>query len=224
MRLPFSREAFFDVLAAYNGALWPAVIVLWGLSVLAAVLLWRGRTLDRWISGLLAVHWAWSAIAYHLVFFTRINPAAWLFAAMFLLEAVLFFWWGVVRGGLSYRMSGTTWASVGWLLVVYALCYPAINVAEHGNVLSIPTFGLPCPTTIFTAGLLLGAPRSKRLAVVPVIWSVIGGSASFLFGVSADYALPVAGALLVVFTLHRRQVSSPPVVPKGRPRLAGHAS
>jgi len=26
---------------------------------------------------------------------------------------------------------------------------------EHGSVLKIPTFGLPCPTTIFTAGLFL---------------------------------------------------------------------
>jgi len=29
MRLPFSREAFFDVFAAYNSALWPAVVAPW---------------------------------------------------------------------------------------------------------------------------------------------------------------------------------------------------
>jgi hypothetical protein len=26
MRLPFTREEFFDLLAAYNSALWPAVV------------------------------------------------------------------------------------------------------------------------------------------------------------------------------------------------------
>jgi hypothetical protein len=36
-------------------------------------------------------------VAYHVAFFTRINPAAWLLAALFLVQAVLFFRVGVVR-------------------------------------------------------------------------------------------------------------------------------
>ena len=203
MRLPFSREEFFDLFAAYNGALWPAVITLWVVSVLAGVwVVSSRRSHDRWISGLLAVHWAWSAVAYHIAFFTRINPAAWLFAAIFLVQAGLFFWSGVIRGHLTFTSARTVWTPIGWLLVVYALLYPAINALEHGSILKIPTFGLPCPTTIFTAGLLLlAAPRSGTLAIVPIIWSVVGGSAAFLLGVSADYALPVAGAALAVFEL-----------------------
>jgi hypothetical protein len=35
---------------------------------------------------------AWSAVAYHIMFFTRINPAAWLFAAIFLLQAAQLRW------------------------------------------------------------------------------------------------------------------------------------
>ena len=65
------------------------------------------RSHARRISGLLAVHWAWSAVAYHVVFFTRVNPAAWLFAAIFLLQAALFFWSGVIRGHLSFMPSRT---------------------------------------------------------------------------------------------------------------------
>ncbi|HSJ42599.1 MAG TPA: DUF6064 family protein, partial [Xanthobacteraceae bacterium] len=78
MQLPFSPAEFFDLLAAYNTSLWPAVVTLWIGSALAAASLASSRLPhDRWISGLLAVHWAWSAVAYHLAFFTRINPAAW---------------------------------------------------------------------------------------------------------------------------------------------------
>lgn len=66
--------------------------------------------------------------------------------------------------------------------------------------------GVPCPTTIFPAGLLLLAtPRNKALAIVPMIWSLIGGSAAFLLGVTSDYALLVAGALLIGFVFQEER-------------------
>jgi len=103
MQLPFTNEQFFDLFAAYNGALWPAALALWMTSaLLSALLLTQRRGVDRWLSALLVAHWAWSALAYHGAFFTRINPAAWLFAALFLLQAALFFWAGVVQGRLSF--------------------------------------------------------------------------------------------------------------------------
>ena len=207
MRLPFTREEFFDLLAAYNGALWPAAVALWVASVLACVwLLSSRRSHGRWISAVLAVLWAWSALAYHVTFFTRINPAAWLFAAMFVVQAALLFWLGVIRDQLLFTSRRTTWSPIAWILVGYALFYPAINAVQHASVVRIPTFGLPCPTTILTGGLLLLAwPRLRILAIVPVIWSVIGGSAAFLLGVSADYALPVTGVALALFALQKSE-------------------
>ena len=200
VRLPFTRDAFFDLFAAYNRALWPAVAALWAVSVLASAWFLRSRRPnDRWMSGLLAVQWIWSAV-YHFAFFTRINPAAWLFGAIFIMQAALLLWLGVIRSRLRFASSRTAWNRIGWFLVAYALLYPAINIFEHGGLLTVPTFGLPCPTTIFTAGfLLLAAERSRALAIIPIIWSVVGGSAAFLLGVSADYALPVAGAALALF-------------------------
>jgi Family of unknown function (DUF6064) len=112
--LPFTREAFFDLLAAYNTSLWPAVVALWVASALACAWLVSSSrpSHDRWIGGLLALHWAWSAIAYHVTFFTRTNPAAWFFAVLFLVEAALFVWSGLIKGDLSFRSSGTTWTLV----------------------------------------------------------------------------------------------------------------
>ena len=153
---------------------------------------------------MLAAHWVWSAVAYHVAFFTRINPAAWVFAALFLVQAALLFWSGVVRGRLSFAPRRNAWAPVAWVLVAYSLAYPAINAVQHLSVSRIPTFGVPCPTTIFTAGMLmLATPRSWRLSIVPVMWSVIGGSAAFLLGVYADYALPLAGIALAIFSTQR---------------------
>jgi hypothetical protein len=214
MRLPFSQEAFFDVFAAYNTALWPAVIALWIVSALTAARLFGSRRAhDRWVRGLLALLWAWAALAYHAAFFTRINPAAWAFAGMSLLQAVLLFWMGVAGGRLSFTARHTAWTAFGWALIAYALLYPAINAIEHGTVVRIPTFGVPCPTAILTAGfLLLTTARSWAVAVVPIAWAAIGGSAAFVLGVGADYLLPAAGIALAAFELrHARAVHRPPL-------------
>jgi Family of unknown function (DUF6064) len=74
MQLPFTKDQFFKLFAAYNQALWPALIALWIASIVVSVLLLTPRRPpDRWISALLATHWAWSALAYYAGFFTSIN-------------------------------------------------------------------------------------------------------------------------------------------------------
>ena len=205
MPLPFTKEQFFDLFAAYNEALWPAAAALWIASAaICALRLSTARPGDRWISALLAGHWAWSALAYHAAYFTRINPAAWLFAALFLGQAVLFVRVGVMQRRVSFAPWSNAWAPLAWSLIAYALLYPAINAIEYLELSRIPTFGVPCPTTIFTAGvLMLATRRSWRLAAVPVIWSAIGGSAAFLLRVHADLALPVAGVALAIFSARR---------------------
>jgi hypothetical protein len=215
MQLPFTRDQFFDLFAAYNEALWPAAVALWIASaVIVALRLSARRPQDRWISALLFGHWAWSALAYHVAFFTRINPAAWLFAALFLGEAVLFFHVGLIQRRLSFAPWGTAWAPLAWGLIAYSLAYPAINAIDHLSLIRIPTFGLPCPTTIFTAGvLMLATPRSWSLSTVPVIWSAIGGSAALLLGVHADVALPIAGMALAMFSVRN---TTPERVRSGR--------
>jgi uncharacterized protein DUF6064 len=201
MQLPFTKEQFLDLFAAYNATLWPALVALWVASVVVGVrLLTSRRPVDREINALLAAHWAWSALAYHAAFFTAINPAAWIFATLFLVQAALFFWGGIVQRRLSYAACRNAWAPIAWALVAYSLAYPGINAVQHLTVWRIPTFGVPCPTTVFTTGLLmLGAPRSWTLSIVPVIWSLIGGSAAPVLGVRADYALPIAGLALAIF-------------------------
>jgi hypothetical protein len=205
MQLPFTRDQFFDLFVAYNDALWPAVVALWiGSTVIVARRLSAPRQHDRWVSAFLAGHWAWSALAYHVAFFTSINPAAWLFAALFLGQAVLFFRVGVVQRRLSFAPWGSAWAPLAWGLIAYSLAYPFINAIDHHSLLRSPTFGLPCPTTIFTAGvLMLATPRCWSLSMVPVIWAAIGGSATFLLGVYADVALPIAGVALAIFSACR---------------------
>lgn len=92
MTLPFTRDEFFYVFAAYNQRLWPFALALWLLTAYALVVLTRARQVRPWfIPGLLAIQWAWAGLANHAAFFSRINPAAWVFSGLFLLQAGLLF-------------------------------------------------------------------------------------------------------------------------------------
>ena len=83
MTLPFSADAFFDLFAGYNAQLWPAALLLWVGSAGAFVMLLRGRAnSSRFPAVLLVFQWMWTAVAYHWLFFTRINPAAWAFGIL----------------------------------------------------------------------------------------------------------------------------------------------
>lgn len=209
MTLPFTHDQFLDVFAAFNAALWPAALLLW-LATAWALATWvrRGEAASRMLAALLALHWAWSAIAYHLAFFRAINPAALLFALFFLVQAALFLWFGVVRRELRWRLDASPAGILGGALAVYGMAYPAINVAFGLEYPRMPAFGVPCPTTLVTAGVLLAAaPGSPRLVnVVPMLWTVVAGSAAWLLGIRADFALFAAGLLLLGHTIAPRRL------------------
>ena len=211
MPLPFTPDAFFDVFAAYNQRLWPFALALWLLTAYALVVLTRARPVRPWfIPGLLAIHWAWAGLAYHAAFFSRINPAAWVFSGLFLLEAGLLLWHGVIHPRLQVLRGPFFRHFLSWGLIAYALLYPAIARAEGHAFPRLPTFGVPCPTTILTIGFLLGADRSlpRLVAVIPLMWAFIGGSAAFLLGVRADLMLLAAGITLAVDMIRPRRAKN----------------
>ena len=201
---PFTAAEFFAVFRAYNLAVWPAQIVLIAGAV-AAVGLAQARTRPgRSAAGfLLAAMWLWMGAVYHLMFFASINPAAYVFGALFILQGGLFAH-AAWRGQLTFTRRGGASEAAGWVLVLYALVvYPAIGLLTGRASPDGPTFGAPCPTAIFTLGLLLWADRPVpiRLLLVPLAWSLLGASAAWSFGMLEDVGLTLAGiltALLIV--------------------------
>ncbi len=199
MQLPFSHDAFLDVFGAYNSLLWPAVFLIWAATAIVVSAWLRGGGVSRrLLFALLAVHWAWSGIAYHWLFFRSINPAATIFAVLFMLQAVLFVWLTV---GANARVAAPTGVrgAVGGALIFYGLIYPFIGLAAGLEYPRLPLFAVPCPTTLITIGFLVAGGGVPRVAaVVPVLWAVVGSSAAFALGIRADTALVVAAALLVL--------------------------
>jgi hypothetical protein len=93
---------------------------------------------------------------------------------------------------------------VGAVLIVYALVvYPVLGHLLGHRYPAAPTFGLPCPTTIFTFGVLLWAraPVPRVLVVVPMLWAALGAVAAMQLGVPEDFGLLVAGVTAVPMIL-----------------------
>jgi hypothetical protein len=205
MALPFSRQQFFDVFAAYNDAVWPAQVALVGVGLFCVAAVRTRSGWQRAVPWALALLWSWMAVAYHFAFFTSINPAAWLFGAVFLAAAVLF----VVHANATLRFDGPGGLKqvVGLVFVVYALVgYPLIGLAAGHTYPRMPTFGLPCPTTIFTLGMLLQVrrPIPWTLFIVPMAWSIISTFAAIELGVVQDYFLPIASLITAVVLVRSR--------------------
>lgn len=204
MTLPFTEPAFLDLFGLYNQALWPLVAGAWLVSLVVAVRTWGKPGASRSVLVLLAAHWLWSGVVYHWLYFRTINPAAVVFAGLFVVQGGLFAW-AAVTGRARFRFDRSPRGRLGLGLVGYGFVYPFLGLLFGLEYPRLPLFLVPCPTTLITAGFLLassGLPRVVNL--VPILWTAIGGSAAVLLGVRADLALLVAGALLTLATVAPR--------------------
>jgi Family of unknown function (DUF6064) len=201
MTLPFTTIEFLAVFAAYNAAIWPFQIAAYGLGlvVLSAVFV-PSRGLMRIGLAALAILWAITGIGYHLIFFAKINPVAPAFAALFVVQAILFVASAFRPADLRLHLGWDFRTVAGLVTIVYGVAiYPVLGIWAGHGLMAGPMFGVaPCPTTIFTIGLLL-LSRGRWvvwLSVIPFLWSLIGLAAALQLGIPEDLGMPVAGVAL----------------------------
>ena len=193
----FTLDQFMNVFERYNLAIWPRQYLFYLIVIVTLILTVRKTNYsDRMIGAILSFFWLWMGAVYHLFYFTRINTAAYAFGVLFIIQGLLFFHRGVIKNDLSFRFQSNNHALVGSLFVIYAVgLYPILGYFLGHIFPRSPTFGLPCPTTIFTFGLLLWTDKQfpKYLLAIPFIWSVIGFSAAVSLGIREDFGLLAAG-------------------------------
>jgi hypothetical protein len=200
--LLFSPRTYYRLLGRHNEAVWPAQILTLGLGLLIIALLRRpGAWQGRFVSANLATLWAWVAWAFFWKRYVTINWAAIYAVPLFALEALLLAWIGVIRGGLTFRLSRDAPGILGIALFILSLSlYPMIAPLVGRGWPQAEIFGVaPDPTVIATLGLLLlteGRPRWELLAV-PVLWCVISGATLLAMG-SPEAWVPPLAALLVL--------------------------
>jgi hypothetical protein len=201
--LPFSQTDFLDVFGAYNTAWWPVVLALWIATVAFSIALFRGRVSGVALSSFVALHWAWAGVAYHAAYFSQINSAAWLFATGFVIQAFAFAWFGIAPPGLRFEWGSKPRHVVAAVFVIYSWLYPLLVAVSGHTYPREPLFGVPCPSALFTAGVLFAAvpPVPRSLFVIPVLWSIVGGSAALLLGMTPDLMLFVAAASLLIYAV-----------------------
>jgi hypothetical protein len=206
MKIPFTIEQFFSVFKTYNTAIWPAQVLAYVIGLAAlALAIHESRLSARIISGILAIFWIWMGAVYHILYFREINPAALTFGIFFILQGLLFLVAGTVLGRLSFRFSLKAFPIMGGCFILYAMvAYPLLGIRLGHSYPGAPMFGVaPCPTAIFTFGMLLWTSRSVPvyLLVIPLLWSIVGMSAAVSLHVPQDYGLVIAGILGTVLIL-----------------------
>jgi hypothetical protein len=199
MNLPFSLTDFLNVFKDYNQSVFPLQIVFYFVAFLCIYLLFTGnKNATRIISIVLAFFWLWMGIVYHILFFSEINSAAFIFGGFFILEGIIFAGCGLIRKKLSFEYMKSTANIAGIFLITYALIiYPVLGHNLGHTYPYSPTFGLPCPTTIFTFGILLFTNKKMpwHLLIIPLLWSFIGFIAALNLTIYEDTGLFVAGVM-----------------------------
>ena len=208
MNLPFTPDQFLDVFKSYNLTVWPAQILLVVLALLMIFVLFKKNFYsDKLISIGLAVLWLWMGIVYHIIFFTRINPAAYLFGTLYVIQAGLFVYYGIITKELIYKYRNSAIGVISILFFLYSLIFYPLLSYQFGHLYpSTPTFGLPCPTTIFTFGMIiLMENRKKIIFIIPIVWSLVGFIAALKLGIYQDIGLLIAGVISSMILFSRKR-------------------
>jgi hypothetical protein len=197
-----------------NAAIWPMQLV-WYASAVAMIGLafWPSRRASQLISLLAAAYFAWVGIVFFRVIDSDMGVidgvinGAWLWAAIFLLEAFLFLVAGVVRRDLVFTPRWNLASVLGALFMCYALVgYPLIEMLGGYLLRETPLFGLsPCVTVYFTFGLLLWArpPAPKYLLLLPLAWALNATPGNIAMGHVPDFGMVLVGVITVGLIIWR---------------------
>jgi Family of unknown function (DUF6064) len=211
MKPPFTAEQFLEVFKNYNQAVFPMQIIFYLISGAVIYFVSNPKSKsDKIISVILAFLWLWMGVVYHIIFFTEINKAAYLFGGLFIIQGILFMVLGIFQNRFSFRFQRDKYTITGIIMVVFALLiYPILGYFFGHIYPSSPTFGLACPTTIFTFGILLFNTKKCPIIIliIPFIWSMIGLMAAFQFGILEDTGLILASLIGTALLIYRNKIS-----------------
>jgi len=210
--MPFSAEQLMGVFKSYNEGIFPFNYIIYLIGIVA----FSGAFYQkRWINYLLAFLWVWIGAVFQFMYFSAISMVAAAFGIFFIVQGVLFVF--LARRPMPVSEAPPIWRkAIGTLFVIYGMgIYEAIGPLFGHTYPAAPDFGVTCPTTIYTFGVLLVAYRRVHWVylIIPLAISFLGMTAALKLGMTEDYALPVAGILGFILLMGGRQRSGSLVRP-----------
>lgn len=205
MKLPFTTDQFLQVFVKYNTGIFPMQIIFYLAAFLIIYfIIKKDESKSKTILYILTFMWFWMGIVYHIIYFAEINKAAYLFGLLFIIQGGLFLY-SLRKGDVLFSNKNNIYSFIGWLLIVYGLfIYPVFGYLNGHLYPAAPILGAPCPTAIFTFGILLFTNRlPKILLIIPVLWSLLGFSAAIQLSIIEDYGLIISGLLTLGLILYR---------------------
>lgn len=209
MKLPFTTEQFFNVIEKYNLTMFPFQLIILLLGIVCLFLLHSEFYAKHKLIGIyLGVLWIWIGISYHLVFFTVINKAAFLFGGIFILQGLFILFNTFVKNRLIFTFAFQIKDYPGYFFILYGLIiYPIISYLAEGSFERTIVMGLPCPSTILTFGffILTNNKFPKYLLIIPSLWAVVGLSAAINIGVYQDVMILIAALTADIILIRRKK-------------------
>jgi len=209
MNIPFTPEQFFEIFAKYNSAIFPVQILILLMGVACLLLIHSSKPYkNKLIVGFIGLLWLWIGIVYHLTFFTEINKAAFVFGGLFIIQGILFFSNAFKGNGLTFAFNPSINDYIGYFFIIFGLIiYPVIGYFTNASAAHTISLGLPCPSTIFTFGLLMlaGSKIPRYLLIIPLLWALVGSTAALKFGVYQDVMLLVSAVIVLYFVFKQKR-------------------
>ena len=195
-------ETFWNTIASYNAATWPAQLALVLAAVVLTLLLYfrpspAVRTAMKIFMALLNF---WIAGVYYLVYCEPREH-----------HDLLALFWAIM---------GCIHTAFAALLFVMPLVYPLFSLLLGRTFPMITSPVMPCSVAVFTIGLMLAF--SERINIVLAMflchWALIGLSKVYFFGIPEDYLLAcsIVPALYLFFREYIRDNAGRPTKPSPR--------
>jgi hypothetical protein len=204
VELPFTKEQFVEVFRNYNQAVFPLQGVFYFIALVAIFYAITKTKISSIVTvAIVSCLWIWMGFIYHISYFSTINKTANIFGLLFLFQGVLFAYY---NKRLTFKFPTDGYGLTGSLLIFFALTvYPSLGYLLGHVYPYAPTFGVPCPTTIFTFGILLLTDKKcpLNLTIIPGLWSIVGLFAAVNLGFYEDFGLMISALVATSMLLFR---------------------
>jgi uncharacterized membrane protein HdeD (DUF308 family) len=207
MKMPFTVEQFLQVFENYNHSLFPVQLIILLFAVLCLFFVHaQKKNTAKFVGAFLGLLWIWAGLVYHILFFSSINPAAYIFGGLFILEGILILMQAFRHETFNFQLSQNWRSYIGYFFILFGIIiYPLIGYFIQGLPDRIISLGLPCPSTILTFGFFMLASERlpKYLLIIPTIWALIGLSTAMNFGIYQDLMLLISALTANIFLLRK---------------------